>query len=145
MRSHRIITRLERKQQFFGIFKLFISNARWNSRATLALLAFILLPQERTLLKDICEFISFVWADLWFTDQKYGATDYGSLAVALQPYQKAMATLNKFWNREPSRLNILRSNQCAERAIKIMQDLYEACRDKEKLSLRFILSNTAII
>jgi len=42
-----------------------ISNARWNSRAILALLAlfFILMPTTRTSLEKICRFISCDWAD----------------------------------------------------------------------------------
>ncbi len=118
-----------------------LSNARWNSRAILALLAYVLLPQERASLLRTCEFVSFIWADLWFSDQKYRDTDYTIMRDALRAYPKALATLEKFWKQEPSRLNIARSNQCAERGIKIMQELYGICRNKEKLSLRFILSN----
>ena len=36
-----------------------LSNARWNSRAVLALSAFILLPQRRDSLLEICRFISY--------------------------------------------------------------------------------------
>ncbi|ELU17277.1 hypothetical protein CAPTEDRAFT_208021 [Capitella teleta] len=45
-----------------------ISNARWNSRAILALLAFFLMPQERERLQPVCQFIAYDWADLWFSD-----------------------------------------------------------------------------
>ena len=34
-----------------------------------------------------------------------------------------------------------RSNQCAEHSIKVMQELYSACKNKDKLKLKFILSN----
>ena len=53
-----------------------LSNARWNSLAILALLAFILLPERRDSLLDIWKFISYAWSDHWFTDQMYNADDY---------------------------------------------------------------------
>ena len=36
-----------------------ISNARWNSRAVLAILAFVLIPKTRPTLQKICSFISY--------------------------------------------------------------------------------------
>lgn len=118
-----------------------LSNARWNSRAVLAILAFIVLPERRNSLLKICIFISYKWADHWFTDQKYNADDYMMLCSSLQAHEKALNSVKKFWNQEPSRLDIPRTNQCAERAIKCLQDLYDVCKKKEKLQLRFILSN----
>lgn len=118
-----------------------ISNARWNSRAILALLAFILIPTTRTTLDKICFFISYQWAEFWFADQKYKNSDFEKLSEILSPYKKALQCLKNHWKQEPSVINIPRSNQCAERAVKVMQDLYAVCRDKSKLSLRFILSN----
>lgn len=118
-----------------------ISNARWNSRAILAILAFILIPNMRSSLEKVCNFISYDWADYWFSDQTYKIYDFERLSESLRPYKKALKCLQTHWKREPSMLNIPRSNQCAERAIKIMQDLYFMCQKKEKLHLRFILSN----
>jgi len=66
-----------------------ISNARWNSRAILALLAFILMPTTRTSLEKICRFISCDWADYWFTDQMYNENDFKNLSERLKPYRKA--------------------------------------------------------
>lgn len=129
------------KVKFQKIPKL--SNARWNSRAILALLAFILLPERRDSLLDICRFISYRWADHWFTDQMYNADDYQKLCSSLQGHEKALNSVKKFWNQEPSRLEIPRTNQCAERAIKCLQDLFDVCKKKENLQLRFILSNKA--
>ena len=40
-----------------------ISNARWNSRAMLAILAFILMPDARRRLKRVCLFICTAWDD----------------------------------------------------------------------------------
>ena len=110
-----------------------LSNARWNSRAILALLAFILQRERRDSLLDICRFISYTWADHWFTDQMYNAVDYQKLC--------SVELIENFWNQEPSRLEIPRTNQCAERAIKCFQDLLDVCKKKENLQLRFILSN----
>ena len=36
-------------------------------------------------------------------------------------------------NPDPSVLDIPRSNQCAEHSIKVMQDLYYVCKNKDKL------------
>ena len=118
-----------------------ISNARWNSRAILALLAFILMPNQRERLQTVCEFISYDWADHWFSDQKYQEDDYDKLSQALHPYKTALKGLKNHWKQEPSRLNISRSNQCCERAVKVMQDLYTKCKNKDNLPLRFILAN----
>ena len=53
-----------------------LSNARWNSRAILALLAFILQRERRDSLLDICKFISCTREDHWFTYQMYNAVNY---------------------------------------------------------------------
>lgn len=118
-----------------------ISNARWNSRAILALLAFILMPENRIRLRKICSFISYQWADHWFSDQLFRKEDFDELSAALDGYPKALKCLETHWKTEASPINIARSNQCCERAIKVMQDLHESCRNKDNLPLRFILSN----
>ena len=69
------------KVKFQKIPKL--SNTRWNSRAILALLAFYLLSEKRDSLLEICRFISYRWADHWFTDQIYNADDYQKLCSSL--------------------------------------------------------------
>jgi len=118
-----------------------LSNARWNSRAILALLVFNLLPEERHNLLPICRFISYNWADLWFSDQLYNANDYQTLCSSLQGYEKAMKTVKNFWNTEPSKIQIPRTNQCAERAIKCLQEANGKCKKTEKVDLTFLLSN----
>jgi hypothetical protein len=94
-----------------------ISNALWNSRAILALLAFIVMPKARKKLTKVCNFIANVWADHWFADQKYCISDYEELVEALQPYDSALACLRRHWSREESATDIPRSNQYCERAI----------------------------
>ena len=118
-----------------------ISNARWNSRAILALLAFILMPETRIRLHKICSFISYQWADHWFSDQLFRIEDFDELSAALDGYPQALKCLEAHWKTEASPIHIVRSNQCCERAIKVMQDLNETCRNKDNLPLRFILSN----
>lgn len=119
-----------------------LSNARWNSRAIVALLAYILMPNERNTLYKVCYFISKQWAKFWFSDQMYKESDFDGLVSILADYdKKASNTLNNFWSKFPSAIPIPRSNQCAERAVKIMQDLYPYCKSHETLRLRFVLSN----
>ena len=118
-----------------------ICNARWNSQAILALLAFFLMPHVRERLQTVCPFISYDWVDHWFSDQMYRAEDYAELSQALLPYRTALKCLTNHWKQEPSKLNISRSNQCCERAIKVMQELHAICKNKANLPLRFILSN----
>lgn len=122
-----------------------ISNARWNSRAILAILAYILMPSARSRLRDVCLFISNAWADLWFSDQMYCEADFLKLAEALMPYKSALACLESHWKREPSVINIPRTNQCCERAVKVMQEVQSICKDKTNVSLRFLLTNNVCI
>ncbi|GLV43313.1 hypothetical protein CBL_03856 [Carabus blaptoides fortunei] len=116
-----------------------ISNARWNSRAILTLLAFILMPETRNRLRKICSFISYSWADHWFSSQLFRAEDFQELSAALNDYPTALKCLKTHWKTDESPINIARSNQCCERAIKVIQDLHDSCRNKDKLPLRFIL------
>lgn len=118
-----------------------ISNARWNSRAILVLLAYFLQPQIRDRLKRVCDFVAYTWADHWFSNQMHCSDDYTVLSSSLQQYGSAMKCLQRHWTQEQSPINITRTNQCCERAIKVMQDLYTQCKDKSKLSSRFLLSN----
>lgn len=122
-----------------------ISNARWNSRAILALLGFILMPETRSRLRKICSFISYSWADHWFSSQLFRAEDFDELSAALNEYPKGLKCLKTHWKTDESPINIARSNQCCERAIKVMQDLRDSCRNKDNLPLRFILSNDIIV
>jgi len=118
-----------------------IGNARWNSRAILAILAFIVMPDARHRLKRVCLFICITLADRWFSDQKFRVTDFAVLEEALAPYQSALLCLRKHWKQEPSRIDIPRRIQCCERAIKVMQEVYAECKDKSNVPLRFIVAN----
>jgi len=116
-----------------------LSNARWNSRAILALLAFILLPHQRECLKSICDFVTGTWFDLWFSDQFYQAGAYGLLIASVESWPKASNTVRKFWSEEPTSIDTQRSNICAERAVKVMESL-KAKKIRNK-NLHFLLSN----
>ena len=118
-----------------------MSNARWNSRAILVLLAFILMPETRIRLRKICSFVSYQWADHWFSNHLFRNEDFDELSDALDGYPKGLKCLKNHWKRDDSPINIARSNQCCERAIKVMQQLQAFCRNTDNLSLRFILSN----
>jgi len=120
-----------------------LHQARWNSRALLAILAFILIPTYRDSLMMICKFISGSWMDAWFSKQTYNSEIYEQLSEAVSRFQKAKVCLDKHWVLEDSRIkDVQRSNICAERAIKVMQDI--DCRTDKKLNLRFILTNKDI-
>ena len=122
-----------------------ISNAHWNSRAILALLAFILMPETRSRLRKIFSFISYPWADHWFSSQLFLAKDFNELSAALNEYPIGLTCLKKHWKTDESPINSARSNQCCKRAIKVTQNLQESCRKTENLPLRFILSNDIIV
>ena len=53
----------------------------------------------------------------------------------LKPYKKASNTSQRPWNPDPSVLDIPRSNQCAERSIEVMRELYYMSKNKDKLQL----------
>ena len=118
-----------------------ISNARWNSRAILALLTFILMPETRIRLRKICLFTSDPWADHWFRNQLFCDQKFDELSAALDGYPKDRKCLKNHWKRDELLINIARSKQCCMRAIKVMQELQASCRNKDNLSLRFILFN----
>ena len=98
-----------------------ICNARWNSRAILALLAFVLMPQIRSKLRKICSFISYSWADHWFSNQLFRTEDFQELSAVLNEYPTSLKCLKKHWSTDESPINIARSNQCCERAFKIIE------------------------
>ena len=118
-----------------------LSNSRWNSRAIFALLSYILVPESQPQLEEICTFICGKWCDVWFSGQLFRANDFDELQHDVVNYHKASICLKTHWSKTPSPINTARSNICAERAIKIMQDIHPLCRSDMKLNLRFLLSN----
>lgn len=61
-----------------------ISNARWNSRAILAILAFILLPKYQDELKPICEYVCASWFEIWFGSHCFNENDFEALSKSLK-------------------------------------------------------------
>lgn len=120
------------------------SNARWNSRGIFVLLAFILLPHKRDeKMSEACNFV-LDWSKIWFSDHKFNPLDFNFLEELAFPYPKALNSLKRFWNKEPSPLESERSNICAERAVKILQSIKPMCRSKETLNKRFLLTNKIV-
>ena len=101
-----------------------ISNARRISRAILVLLAYILIPEKRAPLFKVCHFTANSWQDFWFSSHHFDEHIYAKLVTALHGYEKAESTFKKFWNQEPSRISVPRTNQCSERAIKVMEEIH---------------------
>ena len=66
----------------------------------------------------------------------YNKGDYKKFAEIL----KIIEDIGKSLEAAKSHLHSTFQGQ-PERAIKVMQQLYNACRDKDKLQFRFILSN----
>ena len=77
--------------------------------------------------------MSYDWTPFWFSKQFFNQNDYSKLGEILKPCKKATYTLQNHWKQEPSLLQIPRSYQCAERAIKVMQEIYNSCVKKDTL------------
>ena len=120
-----------------------ITNARWNSRAIYALLACILLPEFRQSAEgqSSCDFISGTWSDIWFSGQVYNQDNYNNLAAVCKDHSKAIKTLRTFWSVEPTPIPTQRSNNCAEHAIKVLQNLLPLCKSIKKITIKFLLTN----
>lgn len=118
-----------------------LSNARWNSRAILVLLAYILMPRHRPKLQTVCNFITGVWLDIWFSDQYFRPQSHASLSEAVQNYAKAYNSFIKHWKEEDTVIDTARSNICAECGIKCVQEIMKHTKIPENINKRFILSN----
>lgn len=120
-----------------------LHQARWNSRAIYTIMAFFLLPNWRSILCKACNFICFEWADAWFHSQHYFKPSYQKLLTSLKETKcdKAIKCLKTHWSQEESKLDIPRSNQVAERAVKLMEELHGNSKKHEFLNYKFIGKN----
>lgn len=118
-----------------------ISQARWNSRAIFLLLAYILIPEDRPQLEMGVKFVTGKWADIWFSDHIFHPDNGKELQNAIKDYPKAINTFKNFWCETSSPINTQRSNICAERAVKVLQDIKGFCKSEETLYLKFLLTN----
>lgn len=123
-----------------------LHSARWNSRGIFALIAFFLLPHWRDQLRITCDFIATAWSRAWFSNQHYSETDYEDLLSAISQLKcpKAVKCFSTHWKKEPSVLNVPRSNIVAERAVKLMDDVRSSCKTDKYLNSKFINTNTQI-
>jgi len=95
---------------------------RWNSLEIFALIAFFLLQKWRDQLKVTCSFITTTWSQAWFSNHHYSENVYDELLSAVSELKcaKAVKCFSTHWNKEPSALDVPRSNTVAERAVKLM-------------------------
>ena len=100
-----------------------MSNARWNSRGILALLAFILIPKYTDSLLSTCDFITGCWMDIWFSDHKFNKNNFENFKITVENYKKTAECFERHFSRKESAVNSQHSNICAERAIKVVQDI----------------------
>jgi hypothetical protein len=109
-----------------------------------ALIAFFLLPKWRDPLKSTCDFIATTWANAWFSNQHYSENTYNELHAAVSKLKcpKALQSFSKNWIKQPSVLDVPRSNMVAERAVKLMEELHNTCRTDKYLNSKFINSNS---
>jgi hypothetical protein len=94
-----------------------LHSARWNSRAIFALIAFFLLPKWGDPLKSTCDFIATAWANAWFSNQHYSENTHNELHAAVSKLNccKVLESFSKNWIKQPSVLDVPRSNMVAER------------------------------
>ena len=106
-------------------------------------MAYFLIPNSRNRSENICQFISKDWSRFWFHNQLYNTSMYECLhdAIKSQNCPKALSTFLKFYNQESSKINILRTNIIAERAVKKMQEIIENSQSKKYLSSKFVATN----
>lgn len=123
-----------------------LHSARWNSRGIFALIAFFLLPNYREQLRVACDFIATTWSRVWFSNQHYSERDYEDLLSAISQLKcpKALKSFSTHWKKEPSVLDVPRSNIVAERGVKLMEEVHSTCKTDKYLNIKFINRNTQI-
>ncbi len=118
-----------------------LSNARWNSRAIFVILAYILLPHYRERLQNICYFITGPWLDVWFSNHHYNMVHKQTLVESLHGYEKAKQCFLKHWIDNETAMDTARSNICAERGIKCIQEIMKNTKNPKNANKKFILYN----
>ena len=117
-----------------------INSARWNSKGIYALLAYFLIPELRPTLEKVCSFISETWADIWFSGHMYDKDHYQQLHSHICA-PAAKASLKRSWIRDPSPIDIPRTNVPAERAIITMQEIISSSKSCKYVSQKFVNTN----
>ena len=119
-----------------------LNSARWNSRGIYALIAYFILPKWRDTLNSCCQFISNTWADKWFSSQFFNPEDLYDLteAIYVTKAKNSLNTIdNRSWNKDPSRIEVPRTNIVAERAIQKMDKIIQSSNTLARQ--KFINSN----
>ena len=130
-----------------------LHNTRWNSRAiypiytliyTIYTHIYFLIPKWRVILEKPCSFISNVWQEAWFSKQMFNEEVYQNLMNSISElnFPGAMKCLITHWNLDKSIIDIPRTNICAERAVKLMEELQQKSKMDKYLTLKFIATNT---
>ena len=121
-----------------------LHNARWNSRAIYALISYFLIPKWRISLEIPCTFISNAWQEAWFSNQIFNAEIHHKLMDGISELNcsAAMKCFVTHWNVVTSVVDIPRTNICAERGVKLMEELLLKCKTDKYLNLKFISTNT---
>ena len=120
-----------------------LDNARWNSRATYALISYFLIPKWRIALEAPCPFIANAWQEAWFSNQIFKEDVYDNFLqwISQLNFPAALTSFTTHWRSEKFILNIQRTNICAERALKLMEELLQKCKGEKYLTLKFISTN----
>ena len=77
--------------------------------------------------------------NIWFSDQFYNEQHYNNLLASVSSYPKAITCFHTHWIKDESAIPTQRSNMCAERAIKVVQELNAT--NAETLNKWFLLFN----
>ena len=115
-----------------------ISNAWWNSRGILALLAYILLPEHWQQLQPACDFITSAWMNIWFSNHYYERTNYEVLLAAVAKAKKSF--LRNLCNQKTV-INTARSNICAESTVNTVQEIMVYAKTEKTINKKLILCN----
>ena len=94
-----------------------------------ALIAYFILPKWRDTLNSCWQFISNTWADKWFSIQFFNPEDLYDLteAIYVTKAKNPLNTIdNRSWNKDPSRIEVTRTNIVAERAIQKMDKIIQS-------------------
>ncbi len=120
-----------------------LHNARWNSRAIYAMIAYFLIPRWRVTLEISSSFIANAWQEAWFSNQRFKDGIYQRLFDAIFELEcpGALKCLKTHWNLDKSVVDVPRTNIIAERGIKLMEELYQKCKKDKYLNNKFVAKN----
>lgn len=101
------------------------------------------MPKYREKLEKPLLFISFEWQEAWFCNQKFDGNIYNKLLAAIRKTgcKNAEKCFKTHWCTDDSQIDIPRTNIIAERAVKLMEQLKETCKNEKYLNFKFISKN----